>query len=299
VIGEIAALGCAPLWAISSILLKSQTDKVDALQINAIRGLFAAAFAVAIFLITGGIDQFSSLPLSAVIYLLLAAIVGFVAGDTLYIKGMGIIGVSRALPMSITYPIFVLPFSVTIGGESLSFLTVAGVFIAAMGLHLITAPQRRSEREKATQKWHWWGTSLILAASLCWAIGTVLLGFAMTSLSPILAGAIRMPFMALVLFMMVYLRKSTVKVWSQGFSSLAILALAGIMGIGVGGLLFMIGVKHAGAAKTAILSSTAPLFGVPLSMLILHEKITLKIVFGTILCVIGVCLLFSAPGRTL
>ena len=50
-----------------------------------------------------------------------------------------------------------------------------------------------------------------------------------------------------------------------------ILALAGILGIGLGGVFFMVGVKDIGAAKTAILSSTAPLFGVPLSMLMLYE----------------------------
>lgn len=97
-----------------------------------------------------------------------------------------------------------------------------------------------------------------------------------------------MPFMTLVLFVIVYLRKGTVKKRNTGISSLAILSLAGILGIGLGGLLFMVGVKHAGAAKTAILSGTAPLFGAPLSMFILHEKITLRIVLGTILCVIGI-----------
>jgi len=97
-----------------------------------------------------------------------------------------------------------------------------------------------------------------------------------------------MPFMTLVLFVIANLRRSAAKVWNHGLRSLTILALAGILGIGLGGLLFMIGVKNAGAAKTAILSATAPLFGVPLSMLILRERITLKIVLGTILCVVGI-----------
>jgi DME family drug/metabolite transporter len=216
-------------------------------------------------------------------------IIGLVLGDTLYIKGMGIIGASKALPISITYPIFVLPFSATIIGESLSILTIGGVFITVMGLYLITAPQRGSERASgAMRKRHWWGVSLILAASLCWAVGTMSLRFAMVDLDPILAGAIRMPFMTLVLFAIVNFRRSAAKVWNHGLRSLTILALAGILGIGLGGLLFMVGVKNAGAARTAILSATAPLFGVPLSMLMLRERITLKIVLGTILCVVGI-----------
>jgi len=289
VIGEIGALGCAPLWALSSILLKSQTDRLDALRINALRGLFATAFVLAIVPITGRIDQLGSLSLPAVAYLWLSVIIGLVLGDTLYIKGMGIIGASKALPISITYPIFVLPFSATIIGESLSILTIGGVFITVMGLYLITAPPRGSERASETmRKQYWRGVFLILAASLCWAVGTMSLRFAMVDLDPILAGAIRMPFMTLVLFVIANLRRSAAKVWNHGLRSLTILALAGILGIGLGGLLFMIGVKNAGAAKTAILSATAPLFGVPLSMLILRERITLKIVLGTILCVVGI-----------
>lgn len=288
-IGELGALGCAPLWAISSILIKSQSDKLNALQINAIRGLFAAAFAVAIFFPTGRIGLLASLSLSSIIYLLVAVIIGFVAGDTLFIKGMAIIGVSKALPMSIIYPIFVLPFSIFIVGEHLSLANIAGIFIAVAGLYLITNPRNGSEGALvATRRQHWLGVSYVLAATLLWAIGTVILGFAMADLDPILAGAIRMPFMAMILFALVYMKANSANTWSHGFRTLIIVGLAGVLGIGLGGLLFMIGVKYAGAAKTAILSSTAPLFGVPLSMLMLRERITLRIVAGTVLCVAGI-----------
>ena len=129
-IGEIAALGVAPLWAVSSILLKSQTDKLDAMQINATRGLFAAAFAVALVPITGRLGQFSALSASAIGYLLISVVLVFIIGDTIYIKGMGIVGVSKALPMSIIYPIFVLPFSLTITGDSQTVVADRGAFIS-------------------------------------------------------------------------------------------------------------------------------------------------------------------------
>ena len=270
-------------------MLKSQIGKLDALRINAIRGIVASAFLIGIALITGKIDQLNSLSISALVYLYASVIIGLVLGDTFHIKGMGIIGVSKALPISITYPIFVLPFSVTIVGESLSVSTISGVSITVVGIYLITAPPRGADRPaEAARKQYWWGVCLILAASLCWAIGTTLLGFAMTDLDPILAGAIRMPFMTLMLFGIIYSQKSTVPVWNHGLKSWVILSLAGVLGIGLGGMLFMAGVKYAGPAKTAILSATAPLFAVPLSVFILHEKITLKILIGTVLCVIGI-----------
>jgi drug/metabolite transporter (DMT)-like permease len=288
---ELGGLGCAPLWAISSILLKSQTDKVDALRINALRGIFASVFLIAIVPIFGKVDQLWNLSLPALIYLWLSVIIGLVLGDTLYIKGMGIIGVARALPISITYPILVLPFSATIIGEDLPALTIVGVLVTAVGLYFITAPKRNAEREPAaSRRRYWWGVFLLLVASLCWAAGTTILNFGMLELDPILAAALRMPFMTLVLFTIVFLKKGSRRTWYPGGRSLMILSLAGTIGIGLGGLLFMAGIKHGGVARTAILSSTAPLFGMPLSVLILHEKVTAKMVLGTVLCVIGIWL---------
>ena len=194
---------------------------------------------------------------------------------------------SKQLP--ITYPIFVLPFSITIIGEDLSHLTIVGVLITVAGLYVITAPKRGAEKPPAeTRRQYWWGMFFLLAASALWATSTTILNFSMIELEPIVASVIRMPFMALVLSIIVFLKKDTRKAWYPGRRSLIILALAGIVGIGLGGLLFLVGIKYAKPARTAILSSTAPLFGMPLSVLILRERITLKMVAGTILCIIGI-----------
>jgi len=288
-IRELGGLACAPLWAVSTILLKSQTDKLNAMRINAFRGISASAFLLIAAAIFGRMEQLATLSLSAVAYLWLSVLIGLVLGDTLYIKGMGIVGASKSLPISIVYPIFVLPFSMTIGDESLSIMAIVGMFIVVAGLYLITAPERGSEKLSGEARRHYWrGVFFVLGATFCWAVGTMVLNFAMTELDPLLAGAIRMPFMTLVLLAIIYFRKGDIKPWSCGLNSLMILSLSGMLGIGFGGLLFMTGIKYAGPAKTAILSSTAPLFGVPLSAITLRERITLKMALGTVLCVLGI-----------
>jgi len=288
---ELAGLACAPLWAISSILLKSQTGKMDALQINAIRGIFASAFALAILPFFWNTNDFYNLTITAIAYLLLSITIGMIVGDTFFIKGMDIIGVSRALPISIIYPIFILPFSVFFIGEKLSAMNILGIFITAGGIYLITVPKGGSARlSDLDRKQQWYGIILVLIACLCWSAGTISLKFAIANINPILAGAIRMPFVAIALSLFVYLRGGRIDPWRHGTKSIAAMGLAGILGIGVGGLLFMIGVKYAGPAKTAILSSTAPFFGIPISMFTLREKVTVKIVLGTMLCVAGIWL---------
>ena len=295
-IRELGGLGCAPLWAFSTILMKSQTDKLRAIRINAIRSIAASASLIIIVTILGRMGQLTTLSITAVSYLFLSVIIGMVLGDTLYIKGMAIIGASKALPISITYPIFILPFSATIGDENLSILMIGGTFVTIVGLYLITAPERRSEKLSGEARSHYWrGVFFVLSAALCWAVSTTVLDFAMTDLDPLIAGAIRMPFMMIVLFVIIYIRKGDIRPWSCGLRSLVIISLAGMVGIGFGGLLFMTGVKYAGPARTAILSSTAPLFGVPLSAIVLRERITVKMILGTILCVIGIWLIIWQP----
>jgi len=290
-IQELGGLACAPLWAISSVLLKSQSGKYNAMHINAIRGMFASAFTLAMLPIFGNIKSFYDLTFLAVIYLFSSVIIGMIVGDTLFIKSMDIIGVSKALPISIIYPIFVLPFSILFIGETLSIITICGIFITAGGIYFMTAPPRNSEKLGGlNRKLYWKGILFVLGACLCWAAGTIILKFAIANMDPILAGAIRMPFMTLAIFTIIYLQKGNLRPWRYSSKSLTALGVAGILGIGVGGLLFMIGVKYAGPAKTSILSSTAPFFGVPLSMFTLRERITFKIVLGTILCVFGIWL---------
>jgi DME family drug/metabolite transporter len=290
-IRELGGLACAPLWAISSILLKSQTGKHEAMHINAVRGIFASIFTVSSLLIFGNTQSFYNLTILTVTYLFLSVIIGMIIGDTLFIKSMDIIGVSKALPISIIYPIFVLPFSIFVVGEKLSPITLGGIFLTAIGIYFITATSKATDQVSViNRKQQSRGILYVIGACLCWAAGTISLKYAITNMDPILAGAIRMPFMTLAVFLIIYFQKGTIKVRSYGLKSLTALGLAGILGIGVGGLLFMVGVKYAGPAKTSILSSTAPFFGVPLSMFMLREKVTMKIIAGTIMCVVGIWL---------
>ena len=69
-----------------------------------------------------------------------------------------------------------------------------------------------------------------------------------------------------------------------------ILGTAGVMGAGVGSMLYVLAVQQAGAARTAILSSTAPLFALPMAALLLHERITPRVVAGTLLSIVGIWL---------
>jgi drug/metabolite transporter (DMT)-like permease len=56
----------------------------------------------------------------------------------------------------------------------------------------------------------------------------------------------------------------------------------------LGGLLFLQALLYSGAAKATVLTSAAPLFGLPLSLVFLKERVTKRIAVGTVLIILGI-----------
>jgi drug/metabolite transporter (DMT)-like permease len=56
-------------------------------------------------------------------------------------------------------------------------------------------------------------------------------------------------------------------------------------------VMFVVGVKHAGVAVTTVLSSTAPMFAIPLGMIFLGERLSAAAVLGTVVTVAGIAIL--------
>ena len=72
--------------------------------------------------------------------------------------------------------------------------------------------------------------------------------------------------------------------------SVAVIALAGILGTGIGSVLFIYAVENIGAAKTAFLTTAAPLFALPMGVLFLSERLTPRELVGTALTIAGIWL---------
>ena len=63
-----------------------------------------------------------------------------------------------------------------------------------------------------------------------------------------------------------------------------------LVGVGVGALLFLIALQHAGASVTSALTATTPVFSTPFAVLLLREKVRSWDVIGTVFIMAGVCL---------
>ena len=286
-LGEIYAITASATWAMSSVLVRTQTDRAGVLVINLVRCLAAELVLVALLPLVGTPGMFEGLPWRSVAFLIAAMILGLILGDSLFFKSLGLIGVARAAPITNTAPLFTFLLSLAFLEESLTWGIFLGSLLIVSGVTLIAVSRERLGGA-ARGKVLWEGIGLATVASVCWAVGTLVLKVAVADLNPYTAHVLRLA--AAVLILGALRGKELVRLRRYGARSLGTMALAGVVGIGGSGLLYLSAVKYAGAARTASLAGTMPLFAALLSWLVLKERITLRVIAGSTVTVVGIWL---------
>ncbi|MFN2154179.1 MAG: EamA family transporter, partial [Anaerolineae bacterium] len=169
--GEIYALACALLWALSSALLKSQTHKIHVVFLGALRTIPALLIYWGIVLFTGRVGELLNLPVRSWAYLAGSTLIGLVVGDSIYFQSMKLIGLSRAMPLSTTYPFFTMLLSLLFLDERFGWTVIGGAVLIAGGGYLL-ALHRGKERlveSQAVRRVNSVGVVLALCAALCWS----------------------------------------------------------------------------------------------------------------------------------
>lgn len=136
------------------------------------------------------------------------------------------------------------------------------------------------------------GLLIIVIAAIVWAFGTVWLRSLAEDYSATAVGVVRIPPSAGLLMLMAFATPGSAlrqrRLERRSFSTLA---LAGVIGGGLGTLFFVFAIQELGAGKTAVLSSVSPVIALPLAAIFLGERITIWLVAGTLLAVLGIILI--------
>ena len=304
--GEFYAIACAFFWALSSTLLKSQTRKVEVISLAAWRTVPGVLIYVSLLFLSGRAQDVLHLPPRSTALVVGSTFLGLGLGDLLYLRSMKLIGLARAIPLSATYPFFTVILALLFLDEALHWTIIGGAVLITGGAYLLAFPRgtRRmgsttaqtaanpsssSERIPTPPEMDLGGVGLALAAAVCWAVSTVMMRLGLGGVHLVVANSIRLMVVLVALFAVLVRRGEVGRIREHGLRPLAVALLAGTIGTGLGTYTFQSALERAGAAKTSILTSTTPLFGVPFS-LVLGEKLTSRMLLGTVLTMVGVWL---------
>lgn len=290
--GAAAALASSALWALTSVLLASQAGRLRPLVMSAIRSLTASLVLIGLLIATSGVVQWQEMTIITGLSMAGSGIMGQAVGDTLYINALGSMGVNRTFPITNSaYPFLTFILAVILLGEEVTWSLPIGGALIVGGITWIVLEQRRSDAAANIRVELLRGVTLAVSAALAWATATVWLRGQIGDLDALAAASLRIPAAcAAVLLTLSITSRGERPLIAVTRRSLAVVALAGLLGTGIGSILFIYAVDDIGAARTAFLTTSAPIFALPMGVAFLAEELTVRMVLGTALTIAGIWL---------
>lgn len=292
-LGEAAALLTALCWVGSSVAFEYAGKKVGTLVLNLMRLVVSFAIMTVInFFLTKGYQNLAVTP-EAFGILLLSGLIGFVLGDLFLFQAYIDIGARIAqLIMALSPPITAL-LSFILLGETLGFFQILGMLIATGGIMTVITG-RGEGRSKLVLRHSLKGVVAAFIGALGQSLGLILSKIGVRDLSPFLATQIRILAGIIGFFLII----SYTKNWGEFFRTLRWkevmqgITIGSLFGPVVGVSLSLVAVKYTSTAVASTLMALTPVFLIPISVFFFKEKVTPHEIFGTILAVFGVAVIF-------
>jgi drug/metabolite transporter (DMT)-like permease len=237
-------------------------------------------------LATAGAGAFTAISVSAWIFLSLSIVVAIALGDTVFFESSRALGLARAMTISTTYPLGAAAIAAVFLGEPLTLPITLGALVTLAGLVLIVAPWA----ERPPEERFWFGVGTAAVASFAWALSTVLVKPPLAEMDAVTAQAVRLPLASAFLWILPWARGTSRALARSSRSARIQILVLGVI-TSVSSVMFVAGVKHAGVAVASVLSSTAPMFAIPLAVAFLGERLTARAVLGVAVTVGGIVVL--------
>lgn len=286
-VGALGALGSAFTWAVISLLVRSLAPPFNSVTINAVRTTVGGALLLSWIGLTGGFGDLAGV--SPWNFALLAASIAIATGlgDTVFFESTRFLGLARAMTVSMTYPLIAAALASALLGEAITPRVAGGSLLALGGLALIVSARGG---EHAPEQRFWLGFGAAALAALAWAVSVILLKPPLRELDATTAQAIRLPVAAALLWVTPWTRGAVDQLKQSGSPVIRRMAWLGAL-TAASSVMFVAGVKYSGVAAATVLSSTAPMFAIPLGLVFLGERLAPAALLGSLVTVAGIAVL--------
>jgi drug/metabolite transporter (DMT)-like permease len=208
-------------------------------------------------------------------------------GDTVFFESTRRLGLGRGMTIAMSYPLVATALAAAFLGETITPRLAAGALLTLSGVALIALA--RAGDGAATDEW-WIGVGGAVVAAISWGVSSALLKVPLGEVEPITAQAVRLPLAGLLLFATPWSRGAMRTLRGSGAGVVARMAVLSAL-TALSSVMFVGSLKHAGVAVSTVLSSTAPMFAIPLGVIFLGERLSLGPAVGTLVTVAGIVVL--------
>ena len=294
--GEIAALSASVLWAFASLVFAQLGQKTAPLVMNGLKCVIALAL-MWISLLAFEQIPWPELTHAALFYLVISGFIGLTIGDTAYFNALVRLGPRRALVFTALTPPVTALMAVPALGEPITLTMGIGMALTMGGVVWVIlerAPVQDDEPHQGLTKAEWLGVAFALVGVLCQSSGNVLTKMGGETSSALAVSVVRLAAGTLGLGVIIGLtgRLAEVAAPFRDRRTTILLLVATFAGTYLGIWLLNAGLKYTFVGIAATLSSTSPIWILPLAYFILKERITPRAVLGAVIAVVGVGVLF-------
>jgi drug/metabolite transporter (DMT)-like permease len=285
-LGAFCALGSAVAWAFTSLLVRSLSSHFGTVAINATRTTLCAILVAAWMAIVDDFRGLASVSGPHLLLLLVSIVTAIAIGDTIFFESTRMLGVGRAMTLSMSYPVVAAVLAALLLNERITARVAVGGLLTLTGLALVVAT--RVETIETSRRWL--GVVAACGAAVAWGVSVVALRIPLEEIDALTAQLVRLPLAAALLWALPW---SWPDLPALTRARPAVAVRLGVLSVltAASSVLYVLSIKHAGVAVATVLSSTAPLFAVPLGVVFFGERMPPIALVGAAVAVAGVVVL--------
>lgn len=291
--GSIAGLVTSSLWAISSVLYSRVP--VSAQSIATFKNVVATILMglVLFAMRLSAHEQVFQASRENWSYLGLSAIAGLAMGDIAFFRSLQLIGPRLGLTLTLLSPPLISLMSQVFLGESLPTQCWMAIAITLLGLGIVMRDRSENEDVKSPRSKNalYWGVAFALFNVVCHSSGAILVKVGTEELGTIEATFIRLFVASCVMlpFGIFAGLPTEIRNLARDRKEFSKLVVATFLGTFLGVWLMLTSFKYCPAGIAAIMTSTSPLFVIPVVWLLWGKRVSRPGMIGAAIAFAGVC----------
>ncbi len=271
-------------WGTSPLFMKIALMEIPYLPFNTFRLLSAFITASVMLLFTRSWRKVEKRDWK---YFIIAGFFGFFIFQIGYPLGLTVAPVSIAAIIMATLPVSVMLINLLTGMEKPTLKIITGISLSVLGAGIIAVGVNRGVSSK---KLYGAGVLIILIAEIAYALYTVQTKHVVRKYS-----LFQIIFIIVIFSLIPFSFMSAKQIVTLPFSSISLLAWAGvlysgILGICIGNMLWFRGIDRLGSTKTSLYANLPPVFGILSGFIFLKESMTAIQIAGAFTIAAGVIL---------